>query len=161
VHYRVISSPIGELVVWGEAGVLSGLSFADSRKASAVEPAWQPDDNAFTDVAEQLRAYFAGELTAFELKLEPHGTTFQQRVWGALRDIPYGATTTYSRLATELGDPNAMRAVGLANGRNPIAIVIPCHRVIGADGGLTGYGGGLHRKQWLLAHERGDQQLPW
>jgi methylated-DNA-[protein]-cysteine S-methyltransferase len=111
------------------------------------------DDAAFSPVARQLAAYFAGELRAFELPLVPTGTPFQQRVWSALQHIPYGATTTYGRLAEQLGQPGAMRAVGLANGRNPIAIIIPCHRVIGANGSLTGYGGGLQRKQWLLALE--------
>ena len=93
------------------------------------------------------------------MELETRGTPFQRRVWDALQRIPYGSTTTYGRLATELGDPRAVRAVGLANGRNPISIIIPCHRVIGVGGGLTGYGGGLHRKQWLLAHERGEQVM--
>jgi len=161
MRYRVLPSPIGEIVVWGEDGVLSGLSFTDSGKASAVGQSWQRDDTAFNDAAEQLRAYFAGTLTAFEVRLEPRGTAFQRRVWNALTDIPYGTITTYGRLASGLGDPKATRAVGLANGRNPIAIVIPCHRVIGADGSLTGYGGGMHRKQWLLAHERGEARLRW
>lgn len=114
---------------------------------------WQRDDRVFRDVTAQLRAYFASELTQFSLALAPKGTAFQQHVWFALRSIPYGTTTSYGRLATALGDPRAVRAVGLANGRNPIPIIIPCHRVIGADGSLTGYGGGMHRKQWLLALE--------
>jgi methylated-DNA-[protein]-cysteine S-methyltransferase len=156
--YRVVSSPLGDLVVSGDGERVTGLAFADSRKADAVELS-QRDDTAFADLAEQLRAYFAGELTRFTVNLAPHGTEFQQRVWTALQQIPFGATTTYGTLAAELGDPRAMRAVGLANGRNPIAIVIPCHRVIGADGSLTGYGGGMHRKQWLLAHERGERPL--
>ena len=102
---------------------------------------------------EQLDAYFAGELESFELDLDPHGTPFQQRVWAELARIPYGETISYSELAHRLGDPKLVRAVGLANGRNPISIVIPCHRVIGADGSLVGYGGGLERKRWLLEHE--------
>jgi methylated-DNA-[protein]-cysteine S-methyltransferase len=155
--YRVIPSPIGDLVAWGDGEAFAGLDFTDSRKATAIETSWHRDDAAFDDVAQQLRAYFDGELKSFEVKLETRGTPFQRRVWGALQQILYGSTTTYGSLANELGAPRAVRAVGLANGRNPISIIIPCHRVIGADGGLTGYGGGLHRKRWLLAHERGEQ----
>jgi methylated-DNA-[protein]-cysteine S-methyltransferase len=161
MRYAVVASPIGDLVVWGEGSTLSGLSFSDSRKAAAVDPAWERADASFAQVAEELRAYFAGELTHFDLTLAPHGTEFQRRVWDALLQIPYGSTTTYGQLAAELGDPRSTRAVGLANGRNPIAIVIPCHRVIGADGNLTGYGGGMDRKRWLLAHESGALTLPW
>lgn len=150
--YRFCSSPIGELVLWGDGRRLSGLTFADSAKA-VIDTTWERDDRVFSDVAEQLAAYFAGELREFTLALSPRGTPFQHRVWDALCGIQYGTTTTYGQLAARLGDARATRAVGLANARNPIAIVIPCHRVIGADGSLTGYGGGMHRKQWLLAHE--------
>ena len=136
-----------------EDQTLAGIAFADSKKAPEIDSSWSRDDTAFAEVARQLRAYFAGELSQFVLELAPRGTPFQQRVWEALRLIPYGSTTTYGKLAEALGDPRATRAVGLANGRNPISIVIPCHRVIGADGSLTGYGGGMPRKQWLLAHE--------
>jgi methylated-DNA-[protein]-cysteine S-methyltransferase len=104
-------------------------------------------------VREQLDAYFAGELGAFDLDVDPQGTPFQRRVWDELRRIPFGETISYSELARRLGDPKLVRAVGVANGRNPISIVIPCHRVIGADGSLVGYGGGLERKRWLLEHE--------
>jgi methylated-DNA-[protein]-cysteine S-methyltransferase len=110
-------------------------------------------DGPFTAARAQLDAYFAGELSEFDLPLAPHGTPFQRRVWDELARIPFGETTSYSELARRLGDPKLVRAVGLANGRNPIAIVIPCHRVIGADGSLVGYGGGLDRKRWLLDHE--------
>jgi methylated-DNA-[protein]-cysteine S-methyltransferase len=153
VRYSVFESPIGQLVLSGGDQALSGIAFSDSKKAPEIDASWSRDDGAFARVAEQLSAYFAGELTRFELDLAPQGTPFQQRVWAALLTIPYGATTTYGKLAESLGDPRATRAVGLANGRNPIPIVIPCHRVIGADGSLTGYGGGMRRKQWLLAHE--------
>jgi methylated-DNA-[protein]-cysteine S-methyltransferase len=153
VRYSVFESPIGQLVLSRREDALSGIAFSDSKKAPEIGLSWSRDDGAFARVAEQLSAYFAGELTRFELDLAPQGTVFQQRVWAALQRIPYGATTTYGKLAQSLGDPRSTRAVGLANGRNPIPIVIPCHRVIGADGGLTGYGGGMHRKQWLLAHE--------
>jgi methylated-DNA-[protein]-cysteine S-methyltransferase len=161
VRYRVVDSPIGELMLSGDDGVLRGLAFMDSDRAPSVNEAWVRDESAFGDVATQLEAYFNGELTRFDLKLASGGTPFQQRVWSALQEIPYGTTTTYGRLAEQLGDPKSVRAVGLANGRNPIAIIIPCHRVIGADGGLVGYGGGMTRKRWLLAHEAGEGRLPW
>lgn len=153
-HYALVQTPIGDLVVWGEDHTLSGIGFADSPKSARLDPRWPRDDAAFAAVAEQLQAYFAGQLTRFDLELATGGTQFQRRVWDALRSIPYGETTTYGELAVELGDPRAVRAVGTANGCNPISIVIPCHRVIGSDGSLTGYGGGLPRKQWLLSHER-------
>jgi methylated-DNA-[protein]-cysteine S-methyltransferase len=148
-QYTVIETPIGRMVASGDSGALSGLSFADSPE----DPSWARDDAAFREVERQLDAYFAGELTEFDLQLIPGGTQFQRRVWDALQAIPYGTTTTYGRLAAVLGADKAVRAVGHANGRNPISIIIPCHRVIAADGRLTGYGGGLHRKQWLLSHE--------
>jgi methylated-DNA-[protein]-cysteine S-methyltransferase len=153
MRFSMFESPIGELILSGDDHGLTAIAFADSNKAPRIDSTWSRDDRAFTRVADQLSAYFAGDLTQFELDLAPRGTPFQQRVWEALQRIPFGATTTYSRLAGALGDPHATRAVGLANGRNPLPIVIPCHRVIGADGTLTGYGGGLQRKQWLLAHE--------
>jgi methylated-DNA-[protein]-cysteine S-methyltransferase len=155
VYYSVFTSPIGELMLVGDGAALTGLYFPGSSKFKAPlpDPGWQPDDSVFGEVTTQLAAYFGGELTEFSLVLAPNGTAFQQRVWSALRAIAYGTTTTYGQLATALGDPRAVRAVGLANGRNPIPIIIPCHRVIGADGSLTGYGGGMDRKQWLLALE--------
>ena len=107
----------------------------------------------FKDVAAQLDAYFAGELTTFDIEVNLIGTPFQMVVWAHLREIPYGETISYGELARRVGNPNASRAVGLANGRNPVAIIVPCHRVIGANGSLTGYGGGLERKSWLLEHE--------
>jgi methylated-DNA-[protein]-cysteine S-methyltransferase len=155
MRYAIVSSPLGDIVISGH-DVVSGVDFADARTARQIEPAWERDDGAFPEAAGQLRAYFAGELTRFELELDTGGTPFQQRVWNALQQIPYGTTSTYGKLAFELGKPRAMRAVGAANGRNPISIIIPCHRLIGTDGSLTGYGGGLQRKQWLLAHERGE-----
>lgn len=117
------------------------------------------DHDPVLDVAaQQLHEYFTGDRQEFNLPLRPVGTDFQQRVWRALQDIPYGATWSYAQLAQHIGRPSASRAVGLANGRNPISIVIPCHRVIGANGSLTGYGGGIERKRWLLAHESGDAE---
>ena len=111
------------------------------------------DSTPFVAAVEQLRAYFAGELREFSLPLAPGGTEFQRKVWSALTRIPYGRTTSYAAIARDIGTPRGVRAVGLANGRNPISLIVPCHRVIGSDGSLTGYGGGIERKKWLLAHE--------
>lgn len=160
MRYSVVSSPIGDIVISGHE-LVSGVDFADSRGAPHVAANWERDDGAFPEVTRQLRAYFAGELTRFELDLDTGGTPFQQRVWSALQRIPYGTTTTYGKIAAELGEPRAVRAVGAANGRNPISIIIPCHRLVGSDGNLTGYGGGLPRKQWLIAHERGEAPPAW
>jgi methylated-DNA-[protein]-cysteine S-methyltransferase len=120
---------------------------------------WLLDDRAFPDAVEQLDAYFAGELQEFDLSLHLSGTEFQRRVWNALRTIPYGETRTYGEIAQQIGAPTAFRAVGLANGHNPIAVIVPCHRVIGANGSLTGFGGGLERKSALLELERTTSSL--
>lgn len=150
VFWTVVDSPIDPLLLVGDETGLRELQMAPhSPPPGAVE-----DAGPLAAATEQLAAYFAGELTAWELPLAPVGTPFQLAVWSALRDIPYGTTTTYGRIATDLGQPTASRAVGLANGRNPIAVIQPCHRVIGANGSLTGFGGGLPRKRWLLDHER-------
>jgi methylated-DNA-[protein]-cysteine S-methyltransferase len=152
--FRTIPSPIGELTLAGRDGVLTHLLMTDQAHAP-VRDGWEPaDDGAFAAVVDQLRAYFDGELTEFDIELELEGTPFQREVWGALREIPYGETWSYGELAERIGKPGAARAVGLANGRNPIAIIVPCHRVIGANGSLTGYGGGLPRKQHLLQLEQ-------
>ena len=150
MYWTVVDSPIDPLLLIGdETGLRSLWMQPHDPPADAVR-----DDDSLAPVATQLADYFAGERTRFDLALAPHGTPFQQKVWLALRDIPYGATTTYGALAAELGQPTASRAVGLANGRNPLAVIVPCHRVIGANGALTGFGGGLPRKRWLLDHER-------
>jgi methylated-DNA-[protein]-cysteine S-methyltransferase len=115
---------------------------------------WVPDDRAFPDVVDQLEAYFVGDRSDFDLVLNPAGSEFHRRVWRALLTIPYGETRSYGQIAEQIGASGAARAVGLANGRNPIAIIVPCHRVVGASGSLTGYGGGLDRKRWLLDMER-------
>ena len=141
-----VETPIGPLLLSAEDGRLSGIAFDSSAEARSSEP-------LFLDAEAQLHAYFAGELERFELPLAPGGTAFQLSVWEALREIPYGSTTTYSKLAAALGRPSACRAVGAANGRNPLPVIVPCHRVIGAAGELTGYGGGLERKRMLLALE--------
>lgn len=150
LFWTVVDSPIDPLLLIGDGTGLRSLSMSPhDPPADAVR-----DDDALAPVAGQLAEYFAGERTRFELALAPLGTPFQQKVWLALSDIPYGKTTTYGSIATDLGQPTASRAVGLANGRNPLAVIVPCHRVIGANGALTGFGGGLPRKRWLLEHER-------
>jgi methylated-DNA-[protein]-cysteine S-methyltransferase len=149
-----LESPIGPLTLLARDGVLTRVSMHEQRHTSPPPEDAVVDDAPFKDVAAQLDAYFAGELTSFDLEIELLGTAFQQSVWSQLCAIPYGETISYGELARRVGNPNASRAVGLANGRNPIAIIVPCHRVIGADGSLTGYGGGLERKTWLLHHEQ-------
>jgi methylated-DNA-[protein]-cysteine S-methyltransferase len=154
LYYQVHPSPIGELLLTSEGETLTGLFMERSSHPPRRGPSWVRDDEPFREVRDQLDEYFAGDRTAFDLPVAPRGTPFQQRVWAALREIPYGRTASYSEIARRLGSPRAVRAVGGANGRNPISIVIPCHRVISADGSLGGYGGGLGRKEFLLAHER-------
>ncbi|MEV5505724.1 methylated-DNA--[protein]-cysteine S-methyltransferase [Streptomyces orinoci] len=156
--HTVIDSPYGALTLVAADGALCGLYMTDQRHrppgegfGERVEPTGDP---AFTEAVRQLEAYFAGELRRFELQLRLEGTPFQRRVWAGLQEIPYGTTLSYGQLADHIGAPGASRAVGLANGKNPIGIIVPCHRVIGADGSLTGYGGGLERKRRLLAFER-------
>lgn len=153
VLYTTCDSPLGELLLIGDGECLTGLYMQAQKYAREVQEEWRHDAKAFRAVADQLDAYFAGELRTFDLSLAPRGTDFQRRVWNALLNIECGATTTYGELARRIGSPNAPRAVGLANGHNPIGIIVPCHRVIGANGSLTGYGGGIERKRWLLAHE--------
>ena len=154
-QHTVIDSPYGPLTLVADDGVLCGLYMTDHRHRPPEETFGDRDATPFAEAREQLTAYFAGELKEFTLELRLHGTPFQRRVWDLLTRIPYGETRSYGRLADDLGNPRASRAVGLANGRNPISIIVPCHRVIGASGGLTGYGGGLDRKQRLLDFERG------
>ena len=153
----VVDSPIGPLTLAALDGALSGL-YMDVQRHRPSEETFgapgDPDTDPFATAAKQLSAYFAGELTQFDLPLTLRGTPFQQRVWALLQEIPYGETATYGQLAAELGKPSASRAVGLANGRNPISVIVPCHRVIGSSGDLTGYGGGLDRKRRLLDFER-------
>jgi methylated-DNA-[protein]-cysteine S-methyltransferase len=161
VTHVILPSPIGPLTLVASAGQLTGL-YMDAQRhrpagttfGTAGDPAVEP----FASAARQLTAYFAGELTAFDLPLAPAGTEFQRRVWGALQTIPYGQTWSYAELARAVG--SASRPVGLVNGKNPIALVIPCHRVIGSDGSLTGYGGGLDRKRYLLDLEATPSRRP-
>jgi methylated-DNA-[protein]-cysteine S-methyltransferase len=148
-----IRSPVGELTITAVGGVLTGVHMNEQRHTPELPAGCQRDDAGLVHVVEQLKAYFAGTLTDFDLPITMQGTDFQRRVWASLCEIPYGETISYGELARRVGNPKASRAVGLANGRNPVAIIVPCHRVIGADGSLTGYGGGLDRKVWLLEHE--------
>jgi methylated-DNA-[protein]-cysteine S-methyltransferase len=155
--YSYYSSPFGELLLTSDGEALTGLHLPrhDGSPAPLTEPdsGWRRDDRAFGDVCDQLRAYFAGERFAFDLPMRMTGTPFQRLAWNGLLTIPFGATVSYAEQARRIGRPAASRAVGAANGRNPIAIIVPCHRVIGSDGSLTGYGGGLDLKRGLLQFE--------
>jgi methylated-DNA-[protein]-cysteine S-methyltransferase len=152
-RWSPVASPLGELAVArDERGLVSVLLPGEW---PTVDPTWQRDDAALAEAREQLDAYFAGERRSFELELAFDGTPFQLEVWNALLEIPYGETICYGELASRVGRPNAARAVGAANGANPLSIIVPCHRVIGSDGRLTGYGGGLDAKRRLLDHEAG------
>jgi methylated-DNA-[protein]-cysteine S-methyltransferase len=156
--HTVVDSPVGPLTLVADGGALVGLYMTEQRHLPPAEefgdPADDPDGPPFAEASAQLREYFDGERTEFDLRLALAGTPFQQRVWAALRGIPYGQTISYGQLADRIGQPSASRAVGLANGKNPVGIIVPCHRVVGADGDLTGYGGGIERKRYLLAHEQ-------
>ncbi|MFG2550154.1 methylated-DNA--[protein]-cysteine S-methyltransferase [Streptomyces sp. NPDC048581] len=154
-QHTVIDSPYGPLTLVAEDRALCGLYMTEQRHRPPEGSFGERDEAPFGAAMDQLEAYFAGELKEFTLELRLNGTEFQRRVWGQLRRIPYGETRSYGDLADALGSPGASRAVGLANGKNPIGIVVPCHRVVGANGGLTGYGGGLDRKQRLLDFESG------
>ena len=158
LYYSTMPSPIDELMLVSDGTTLKGAYMQTPRTPPRAE-AWKRDDKLLKPVRAQLEAYFAGELQDFDFALQGEGTEFQKKVWKALCKIPYGETISYGELARRIGQPTASRAVGLANGQNPIAVIVPCHRVIGANGSLTGYGGGLPRKQWLLAHESGKRGL--
>ncbi|MFF5156895.1 methylated-DNA--[protein]-cysteine S-methyltransferase [Streptomyces sp. NPDC000348] len=153
-QHTVTDSPYGPLTLVADDGVLCGLYMTGQRHRPPEETFGIPDDTPFVEAREQLSAYFTGELKEFTLEMRLPGTPFQRRVWDQLTRIPYGETRTYGQLVDALGNSKASRAVGLANGRNPVGIIVPCHRVIGASGGLTGYGGGLERKRRLLDFER-------
>lgn len=152
--YDRIESPIGPIVLAGNGDALCLVGLPESRHPLVIPPEWTHSPNAFAQAKQQFDAYFAGDLVEFELPLAPKGTEFQQRVWKALCTIPYAATISYAELARRIDNPKASRAVGLANGANPLSIIVPCHRVIGANGSLTGYGGGLKAKKYLLDLER-------
>jgi methylated-DNA-[protein]-cysteine S-methyltransferase len=154
LSYTLVESPVGELLLAGDETGLKLINFRTGRHPAKPHSLWKADQGPFREVARQLRAYFEGDLEIFNLVLSPEGTPFQLAVWRALQAIPYGETITYGELARRVAKPQASRAVGAANGRNPLPIVVPCHRVIGGDGSLTGYGGGLRIKQTLLDLER-------
>lgn len=158
--HQVVASPCGPLTLVAEDDVLCGLYMHEQRHRPASGTFGPPGvGDLFERAAAQLTEYFAGQRRVFDLPLSCHGTPFQRSVWSALLEIPYGETVTYGELAQQLGKPAASRAVGLANGKNPISIIVPCHRVIGSTGSLTGYGGGLERKRYLLDFER--RPTPW
>lgn len=150
VVHAVVDTPVGELTLVGRDGGLSGVYFPDHVRRPGQESFGRRDDGAFPEGAVQLGEYFAGQRTTFDLLLTPSGNAFQHKVWAQLTLIPYGQTRSYGQLAAALGDPGLARAVGAANGQNPLSIIVPCHRVVGADGRLTGYAGGLERKRFLL-----------
>lgn len=152
-YHTSVPSPVGDLLLTGDGEALTGLFLSGSRSSAAPDPGWRHDRGPFRAAIAQLDAYFSGGCRAFDVPLAPRGTPFQLRVWQALLDIAYGQTATYGAIALRIGCPGGARAVGLANGKNPISIIVPCHRVIGGDASLVGYGGGIERKRWLLAHE--------
>ena len=154
VREQWMESAVGKLRLVVEDGALVGLSMEEQRHPPAFDAAGGQGDPVLDEACRQLAEWFAGERTRFDLPLRASGTPFQLAVWKALREIPFGETRSYGEIAAGLGQPKAVRAVGAANGRNPIGIIVPCHRVIGADGALVGYGGGMERKRWLLGHER-------
>ncbi len=160
-RYAYMDSPIGRLLLWGDGRNLEGIELPRDGQAARPQPAWREDPPAFAGAVAQLREYFAGRRRAFDLPLRPRtpsgrpGTGFQQEVWARMAEIPYGQTVSYGELARRVGRPAAFRAVGAACGHNPLPIIIPCHRVVGSDGGLTGYGGGLEIKRRLLELESG------
>ncbi len=153
IYYTSYESPVGPLLLAGDSDALRLVSFESSKHAAPPQADWKQDKAPFAEVIRQLQAYFRGELRKFDVPLALEGTEFQLNVWNALRGIPYGETISYLQLAERIGKPKAVRAVGLANGSNPIPIIVPCHRVIGSDGSLTGFGGGLSTKKMLLELE--------
>ena len=152
-YFTILESPVGKLLLTGNGKDLTGLDFQEGSHPVTPQKGWIDDEKPFAKVIAQLETYFAGDLKQFDLPLAPRGTDFQMSVWKALRSIPYGETISYGELAERIGNPKAVRAVGGANGKNPIAIIVPCHRVIGSDGTLTGFGGGLPIKEALLKLE--------
>ncbi|HET7265734.1 MAG TPA: methylated-DNA--[protein]-cysteine S-methyltransferase [bacterium] len=159
IRYARLVTPIGPLLVAEDDDGLAAIHFENGRRRRRVDPAWREVDDDAIGIVAQLREYFAGTRWRFQVRLSPQGTPFQRRVWQAVAAIPFGQTRSYGSIAAEIGAPNAVRAVGAANGQNPWPIVVPCHRVIGSDGSLTGYGGGLPIKRALLDFERGGTRL--
>lgn len=161
MFFDYCETPIGPLLLAADVrGALTHVDLPHERRPTAPRPEWQCAPQRFVEARRQFGAYFAGTLTEFDLPLAPRGTTFQQQVWAALCEVRYGEIVSYAEIARRIGRPAAVRAVGAANGANPIAIIVPCHRVIGSDGSLTGYGGGLPAKRFLLEHERRRASAP-
>ena len=159
-RYTILETPVGSLLALGDGEFLTGL-FMHGRPHAPGRELWGTSDpRSFAPLASQLRAYFAGEIQGFDLPIRLSGTDFQRCVWAELEKIPYGETRSYLDVARAIGRPRGARAVGSANGQNPISIVVPCHRVVGASGSLTGYAGGVDRKRWLLAHESSHRAHP-
>ena len=156
--YTIVDSPLGPILLAGNNEGLRELNFQEGKRPTPIGADWEKNAAHFAETIAQLQAYFAGELQEFDLPLAPTGTPFQITVWRELKAIPYGETISYGELARRIGKPKAARAVGLANGANPLPLVVPCHRVVGSDGRLTGYGGGLPIKEALLAHERSHRE---
>ena len=154
MFYDIIDTPLGRMTLVGDERTLVHIDLPEARRPLQVAADWRRDSKRFEEERRQFDRYFAGESKTFDLPLAPRGTTFQQDVWRGLCDIAYAETISYAELARRIGRPKASRAVGLANGANPLAIIVPCHRVIGANGSLTGYGGGMDAKRWLLDHEQ-------
>ena len=159
MNYSYIQTPVGLLLATGTAEGIASISFMKNGHPASPAAECKRNDAIFDDLRKQVGAYFGGQLRSFDLPLDPRGTPFQRDVWAALLSIPYGATRTYSDIALAVGRPSAFRAVGAANGANPLPIVVPCHRVIGANGSLTGFGGGMKVKKSLLELESGARQL--
>ncbi len=159
MYYSHYESPVGRLLLVGDGENIHRIEFPTTCRPITPDASWEYNEVIFARLAEELDAYFIGSLQVFSVKFAPKGTAFQHKVWNALQQIAYGKTCTYADIAKLIGQPTASRAVGAANGRNPVSIIIPCHRVIGTSGALTGYAGGISTKQWLLSHEAGEQPL--
>ena len=159
MYYKYIPSPVGRLLLGGQTSILEMIGFSEGKGVVSPGDDWIQDNSVFKQAEDQLNEYFEGERQQFDLKMKPSGTPFQLSVLAALQQIPFGQTTSYRNIAESIGRPKAVRAVGAANGRNPLPIVIPCHRVIGADGSLTGFGGGLAAKSFLLNLESAGSAL--
>jgi methylated-DNA-[protein]-cysteine S-methyltransferase len=160
MYYRYLNTPIGDLLLAGDGDALTLVSFPEGSMRREPDADWIYSEKPFVEAAQQLEAYFAGTLKDFDLPLKPNGTEFQLAVLDELQRIPYGTTTSYGDIASRIGRPKAVRAVGAANGRNPLPIIIPCHRVVGSSGELTGFGGGLPTKKALLRLEMEHSQFP-
>lgn len=159
MYYSHYDSPVGQLLMVGDADNIHRIEFPTTPRPVTLEASWEPSASVFSTLTDELDAYFKGSLKKFSVTVAPDGSAFQLKVWDALLRIEYGQTCTYADIAKLIGKPTASRAVGSANGRNPVSIIIPCHRVIGSNGSLTDYAGGVGTKQWLLSHEAGEQPL--